>query len=196
MRKIGPFLPLLLVAAACGGQTNPKSSGAFATTGNATGTEVFTPAQVQAARSRCNQPDGPVMQFATYGQLRDLVVGSWLACSVNADPADTPASTEPIVASRQYIADGTWVNLALDASGGLVRVYGVDNQGTWGLGGYGGVDGDAGDTTALQAPGDTLYLWFDSGGGNGGQAAFESAPTRMVWSPDYFTESYVSLSAH
>jgi hypothetical protein len=99
------------------------------------------------------------------------------------------------VASRQYNADGSWLNLGVDANGGLVRVYGIDNQGTWGLGGYGGVDGDAGDGTPLQAPGDTLYLWFDSGGGNGGQAAFETSPTRMVWNPDYFTESYVSLSA-
>jgi hypothetical protein len=165
------------------------------TTGTATGPEVFTPQQVQIARAQCSQPDGPVHLLTTYGQMFDTVVGSWLACSVQGDGnGDTPASSESIVSSREYDADGTWVNLGLDAQGGLVRVYGVNNQGTWGLGGYDGTDGDAGPATPLPGGTDTLYLWFASGGGNGGTAAFESSPTRLIWSPDYFQESYSALS--
>jgi hypothetical protein len=36
--------------------------------------------------------------------------------------------------------------------------------------------------------------WHDNiGDGDNGNLAFESGPTRMVWSPDCFTESYVPL---
>jgi hypothetical protein len=171
----------------CGGKQNGGSS-TIPTTGNATGSEVFTPAQVAAARTRCDNPDGPVQMPQTYGDVQKLVTGSWLACKLGGDSPPDPSI--PMAASRQFNADGTFVDLALDAQGGLVPVYGADNQGTWSA----QADEDAGPSTPVSGPVD-LYVWFDSGGGNGGTASFESGPTRLVWNPDYFEEWFVPISA-
>jgi hypothetical protein len=183
---LGSWTVVVAFAAGCSGKTNDGNS-SLGTTGNATGPEVFTPAEVQAARAACNQPDGPVQMPQTYGDAQKLVVGSWLACKIGGDSPPDPSI--PMAASRQYNADGTFVDLALDAQGGLVHVYGADNQGTWGL----GDDPDAGPSTPVSPPVD-LYVWFDSGGGNGGSSAFESGPTRLVWNPDYFEEWFVPIA--
>src|ERR1700733_8448029 len=104
--------------------------GSGPTTGNAVGPEVFTPAQVQAARALCDQPDGPVQTVATIGALQTAITGSWLLCSTKFGQGDDPSGSS-IALSREYDQSGQWVNLGLDAQGGLVRVYGADNQGDW-----------------------------------------------------------------
>jgi hypothetical protein len=165
--------------------------GTGATTGNNVGPEVFTPAQVQAARALCGQPDGPVQTVATIGALQTAITGSWLLCSTKSDPADDPSGSS-IASSREWDANGQWVNLGLDAQGGMVRVYGADNQGDWEIQGGTSDSLDAAADTPLVG-GAVLYWHVDSGGGNGGSVSLESTPTRMDWQPDYFEATYVPL---
>jgi hypothetical protein len=157
-------------------------------TGTATGTEVFTPAQVQAARANCNKPHGPVQSLTTFGAVYTELTGSWLLCSVGGSSAPTMGWG---TLSREFDTGGQWYSLGLDAQGGLVRLLGVDNQGTWSIedGSSTVVDGGA----SMPISSVTLNMGFDSGGGNGGTAAFESSPTRMSWSPDYFQAWYVPI---
>jgi hypothetical protein len=179
---------VLLVA--CGGKAINVGTGAM--TGNNVGPEVFTPAQVQAARAQCSQPDGPVQTFATIGAVQTAITGSWLLCSTQSDPGDDPSGSS-IASSREYDANGQWVNLGLDAQGGLVRVYGADNQGDWEVGGAYVESLDAGPDASLEEGAASLIWHVDSGGGNGGPVAFESSPPRMEWQPDYFEAWYVPL---
>jgi hypothetical protein len=73
-----------------------------------------------------------------------------------------------------------------------VRLYGVDNQGSW-QAGEGGGEMPEGGADAPLVGGASMILQADSGGGNGGPVAFESSPTRMEWSPDYYEAFYVPL---
>jgi hypothetical protein len=164
-----------------------KADSSFGTTGNATGPEVFTPSQVAAARAQCGQPEGPDAPApASASEAETLVVGSWLACKLGGD--SPPAVSNALVSSRQYNADGTWVNLGLDAQGGLVRVFGAENQGTWSAGSLAPQD------TQPQPTDTRLNVHFSNGSGNGGTAVFETDPTRLVWNPDYFEEWLVRIA--
>jgi len=173
---------------ACGGSTGPAGQ---ATTGNNTGPEVFTPAQVQAARAQCSRPDGPVQTFTTFGTVRTALSRSWLLCSVQGDGSGDTPTVSWATSSIELDASGQWVTLGLDAQGGLVHVYGVNNQGDWEI-------EDGSDTTdaGASAPisgGVSFILHFDSGGGNGGSVSFETGPMLMQWEPDYFISRYVAL---
>ena len=172
--------------AACSGQlAGGDADPAQPVTGAATGPEAFTPAQVQAARTQCNEPHGPVVAPSTVGQLDTMITGAWLLCSAEGDPG----FTDSIGSSRVYSANGQWQNLGLDANGGLVLINGVDNQGTWNAGNEGYEDGPDG---SLTGPGNLEMQW-DNGGGNGGSVAFETSPQRMQFQPDYDVEWYVPL---
>jgi hypothetical protein len=186
MRRLLLLSLAAAVLGACSGKTIDGGS-----RGNATGPEVFTPDQVQAALAQCNSPHGAVQNLATVGDLRTQVTGSWLVCSLGGDQPPDPSI--PMAASREYDADGTFFDLGYDAQGGLVRLTGVDNQGTWSIDDS-SWDEDAGDSTPLGGPGGILLVYFDSGGGNGGNVAFETGPSRMEWNPDYFTAWYVPIA--
>jgi hypothetical protein len=175
-----------MVLGACSGKTIDGGS-----RGNATGPEVFTPDQVQEAQAQCNAPHGAVQNLATLGDLQTLVTGSWVVCSLGGDQPPDPSI--PMAASREYDADGTFYDLGFDAQGGLVRLTGVDGQGTWEVDDS-SYSSDAGADTPLGTGGGILILHFDSGGGNGGTVAFETGPNRMEWNPDYFTAWYVPVA--
>jgi hypothetical protein len=93
--------------------------------------------------------------------------------------------------SREYDANGQWYSLGLDAQGGMVRLLGVDNQGTWQIEDGSNYAVDGGASTPISSV--ILNMGFDSGGGNGGTVAWESSPTRMSFNPDYFEAWYVPL---
>jgi hypothetical protein len=147
----------------------PSEEGGVPTVGDAMGAEVFSVSQAQAARASCALPHGSALSPSTVGEKRALLVGSWLLCSVTGSPQYGVTSF-----SMAFSADGHWNNLLLDASGGLVTGYGVDNQGTYTIGNY----PDAGDSQPLN--GDyNVYLVSASGGSNGDPISFESSPRRM-----------------
>lgn len=185
-RLVFPLLFGTAFLGACSGKAIDVGS-----RGNATGPEVFTPDQVKLAMAQCNSPHGSVQNLGTVGDLRTVVTGSWIVCSLGGDSPPDPSI--PMAASREYDADGTFTDLGFDAQGGLVRLTGVDNQGTWSVDDSSWSD-DAGPATPLGGPGGILLVYFDSGGGNGGSVAFESGPTRMEWNPDYFTAWYVPVT--
>lgn len=72
---LGSLTPVVALVMGCSGKVNGGSS-ALGSTGNATGPEVFTPAQVAAARALCNQPDGPVQTPETYGDLHRMTTSA------------------------------------------------------------------------------------------------------------------------
>jgi len=87
---------------------------------------AYSPDEVQAALAQCDLAHGPVATFATYGDKRALMVGSWIQC-----PPPTPMTVfSPAIA---FAAEGIWNRLLPDGNGGLVVGYGVDNQGSYGF---------------------------------------------------------------
>ncbi|MGH7438677.1 MAG: hypothetical protein ACRENE_23565 [Polyangiaceae bacterium] len=135
-----------------------------------------------------HQPHGPAQSLTTFGAVYTALTGSWLLCSV---AGSSPPSSGWGTMSREFDAGGQWYSLGLDAQGGLVRLLGVDNQGTWAIEDGSGTVVDGGNSTPISSA--SLLMHFDSGGGNGGAAAFESSPTRMSFEPDYFQAWYVAL---
>jgi hypothetical protein len=182
MRPLGSLvLSLAATSIACTGRVDVGKYG------DAVGPEAFTPTQVQAAMAQCNQPHGPAQSPTTVGAVRSMLTASWFLCSTQSDGSNP---TGWALRSREFDANGQYYDLGLDAQGGLVRLQGVDNQGTWSI--FDDSNPDAGDSTPIVGQVE-LLLGFDSGGGNGGAFALESSPTRLEWQPDYFIAWYVPI---
>jgi hypothetical protein len=126
---------------------------------------------------------------STYGEMRALIQRSWLACSVEPCDPGVDASSDPLVQSKVFQADGTFHNLGLDAQGGLVRINGVDNTGTYQLS-----DGKGPQPDGASLNSDTnLYMGIDGGQWNAGWASFETSPSRMKWEPDCYFAWWVAI---
>jgi hypothetical protein len=110
---------------------------------------------------------------------------------VQGDGSGDAPSVSWATSSIEVDASGQWATLGLDAQGGLVHVYGVNNQGDWEIDGNDDAT-DAGASVPISG-GAAFILHFDPGGGNGGPVSFETGPTLMQWEPDYYTARYVAL---
>ena len=151
---------------------------------------AYSTDQVQAATAGCPQAHGPVTTYATVGELRSLVVGSWFLCS--AAVTDTSAS------SVVYTADGQWYRLLADGSGGLTLGLGDSNQASWGL--WCTANGqelvDPPDATPITPGACQISMRYPNGGGNNFPVALEDCPRRMQLVGDYagFLEWYLALN--
>lgn len=87
----------------------------------------FTTTQVQAALAQCNLAHGPASSVSTQAVATQRIIGAWFLCTSHMFP-DTM-----FYPGIELAQDGTWVRLDYDASGGLTRGAGVQEQGTWNL---------------------------------------------------------------
>jgi hypothetical protein len=152
-------------------------------TGNATGTELFTCQQVQAALAHCGDADAAQLSPnpSTVGGFRALLAGAWVLCpsagvGFDADVFTTHRTSDPTVELYD------WYQLVLDAHGGLVRGVGIDQTGSYGIGSSGlFMPPDAGDSTPIQML-NTFDTYTQSGAdGPYGPTFFEmNMPVRMI----------------
>jgi hypothetical protein len=137
------------------------------TVGSATGTEVYTPAQVAAAHEQCAEGTGQLVSPATIGGQRAQLASAWLLCStLNQGEGGT-------LTSMVFTDDGHWYDLLLDTAGGLVQSTDPDQTGTYSI----GTDADASDSAPLTDY--NIYTTNQGGGVDGNPVCFETDPRRM-----------------
>jgi hypothetical protein len=130
----------------------------------------YTAAQVQAAGAACAEPHGPVVDYSTVGELKNLTVGGWLLC-----PADSDAGYDYPIASGAWAPDGSYHQLDPDGQGGLVEGQGLEETAVW------GVDNGSDSSDVCVATGAMCVLEISFGGGwRNMPVGFESSPRRML----------------
>jgi hypothetical protein len=80
-----------------------------------------------SAAGTCAEPEGPIHNYNTAGELTALVVGQWVRCS----GPDLLQSPQNGGVGIEFDADGTYHVLASDGAGGVITENGFNYQGTW-----------------------------------------------------------------
>jgi hypothetical protein len=130
------------------------------------GPEVYTAADVAAAKKTCDEPHGSVETYGSTVDATTLISGAWYAC-----PSPDDGGVDPVVgAGMQFADDGKFYTLQLDSHGGLVATAGLAETGTWQVQQEGGGTGFSYPMSLLESGAD----------GSTGDSAlyFEQSPAR------------------
>jgi hypothetical protein len=157
--------------AACSGHTIDVGSAAQPD-GGADGTSPapassFTALDVQRAQQACSAPHGTADLYSDVAGLQSRLVGAWYIC-----PGAVIAVQDD--GSAVFTADGQWIKLVDDGSGGLREGQGLQETGTYHL----GLGNDADpvcDTSNCR-----MTLQSQAGGGSEVSVGFETGPRRML----------------
>lgn len=161
-----------------GGGTGNGSGGSSGSGGGGTSEPAsFTGTQVQAALTQCSLAHGQASSVSTEAVATQRIIGAWFLCTTHMFP-DTM-----FYPGIELAQDGTWTRLDYDASGGLTRGAGVQEQGTWNLSCEASSPFPADQTCPGQGSPIELQLTAasgdtDPGSCSGGILSFEDSPRR------------------